>query len=195
MKFLGGRNTGVILNGICSEWAAICAGVPQGSVLDPMFSLVYINDLLVNLKCDMKMFADDTSVVEDIGISAEELNADLDKVQLWTWQWKMQSNANKAEEVAFSSKKVKPCHPQSLLGNNKIGRKSQHKHLRMQLDSEPNFQSHIKEAIGKARKGIGMIRYLPIYASWNLLDQVCKLYVIPHLDYGDIIYRKCDPEI
>ena len=38
---------------------------------------------IVNLKCDVKMFADSTSlftVVEDIGISTDELNADLDKV-------------------------------------------------------------------------------------------------------------------
>ena len=56
------------------------------------------------------MFADDTSlfkVVDDIGRSAHELNADLDKVQIWASQWKMQFNANKTEEVVFSCKKVK----------------------------------------------------------------------------------------
>ena len=197
-SYLTDRKQRVVLNGKCSEWAPICAGVPQGSVLGPLFFLIYINDLIVNLKCDVKMFADDTSlfkVVDDIGRSAHELNADLDKVQIWAWQWKMQFNANKTEEVVFSCKKVKPHHPQALLGNDVIDRKSQHKHLGMQLDSELNFQSHVKEAIGKARKGIGMIRYLSRYVSRDVLDQVYKLYVRPHLDYGDIIYHKYDPQM
>ena len=31
--------------------------------------------------------------------------------------------------------------------------------------------------------------------SRGVLDQIYKLYVGPHLDYGDIIYHKYDPEI
>ena len=65
----------------------------------------------------------------------------------------------------------------------------------MQLDSGLNFQSHVKEAIGKARRGIGMIRYLSKYVSRDVLDQVYQLYVRPHLDYGDIIYHKYDPKM
>ena len=81
------------MKGKCSEWASICARVHQGSVVGPLFFLIYINDLIVSLKCDVKMIADDTSlfkVVDDTGRSADELKADVDKVQLWAWQWKMQ---------------------------------------------------------------------------------------------------------
>ena len=197
-SYLADRKQRVVLNGKCSVWVPICAGVPQGSVLGPLFFLIYMNDLIINLKCDVKMFADDTSlfkVVDDIRRSADELNADLEKVKLWAWQWKMQFNASKTEEVVFSCKKVKPSHPPALLGNDIIDRKSQHKHLGMQLDSGLNFQSHVREAIGKARRGIGMIRYLSKYVSRDVLDQVYKLYVRPHLDYGDIIYHKYDPKM
>ena len=84
--------------------------MPQGSVLGPLFFLAYINDLVENVNCDVKVFADDTSlfsVVEDERRSANELNADLDRVRLWAWQWKMQFNVNKTEEVVFSCKKKK----------------------------------------------------------------------------------------
>ena len=69
------------------------------------------------------MFADDTSLfklMDDVGRSADVLNADLDKVQLWAWQWKIQCTANKTEEVVFSCKKVKPYHHQALLANDLI---------------------------------------------------------------------------
>ena len=95
----------------------------------------------------------------------------------------MQSNASKTEEVVFSCKKEKPSHPQAILGNDIIERKSKHKHL------------GIKESIGKTRRGIGMIRYLSRYVSRDVLDQVYKLYVRLHLDYGDIIYHKYDPNV
>ena len=72
---------------------------------------------------------------------------------------------------------------------------SEHKHLGMILDSKLDFQSHIKEAIQKARPGIGIIRFLSKYVSRDILDQINKLYVRPHLDYGDIVYHKYDPQM
>ena len=53
----------------------------------------------------------------------------------------------------------------------------------------------MSEAILKARRGIGLIRHLSQYVSRDVLDQMGKLYVRPHLDYGDILYRKYDPDL
>ena len=64
----------------------------------------------------------------------------------------------------------------------------------MILDSKLNFQSHIREAIMKARRGIGIIGFLSKYVSRDVLDQIYKLYVLPHLDYDDITYHTYDPE-
>ena len=33
------------------------------------------------------------------------------------------------------------------------------------------------------------------YVTRDVLDQMCKLYVRPHLDYGDVIYDRDDPEM
>ena len=44
-SFLTDRPEGVALNGQSSNWKNIRVGVPQGSVLGPLFLLVYINDL------------------------------------------------------------------------------------------------------------------------------------------------------
>ena len=149
-----------------------------------------------NVNCDIKLFADDTSlfqVVRGEARTALELNRDLERIRLWAWQWKMQFNAQKTEEVIFSTKKVKPQHPPLSLGSEEIVRKTEHKHLGMILDEKLDFKSHIREAIIKARKGIGMIKFLAKYVSRTILDQIYKLYIRPHLDYGDIIYHKYDP--
>ena len=97
--------------------------------------------------------------------------------------------------LIFSTKRVKPIHPPLLLGNAMVTEKAKHKHLGMVLDSKLDFQSHIKEAILKARRGIGLMRHNSNYVSSDILNQMYKLYVRPHLDYGDIVYHRHDPEM
>ena len=65
----------------------------------------------------------------------------------------------------------------------------------MILDSKLNFQTHIRQAVIKARRGTGIIPYLCKYVLRGVLDQIYKLYVRPHLYYDDIIYHKYDPEL
>ena len=176
----------------------ICRSASRLRSGSPIF-LVYINDIVENINSEIKLFADDTSlfsVVESKVRTANDLNRDLKKARLWAWQWKMKFNTDKTEEVIFSSKRIRQQHPVLMLGAGEVRNKSEHRHLGMILDSKLNFESHVKEAIIKAaRRGIGMIRYPSKYVSRHVLDQIYKLYVRPHLDYGDIIYHKPDPEM
>ena len=144
---------------------------------------------------DVKLFADDTSVfnvVFDTGISAEVLNQDLRAVQDWAYQWKMSVNpdpAKQAEQVIFSTKVFKAEHPAIYFCGTEVETVPHHKHIGLILDETLNFAEHIKEAIIKARRGIGIIRFLLKYVHCDVLDQMYKLYMRPHLDYGDVIYH------
>ena len=60
-SFLSSRKQRTVLNGQSSGCGNISAGVPQGSILGPLFFLIYINELSQNLRCNVKLFADDTS--------------------------------------------------------------------------------------------------------------------------------------
>ena len=63
------------------------------------------------------------------------------------------------------------------------------------LASKLNFESQIREAIIKARRGIGLIKHLSKYVSRHVLNQIYKIYVRPHLDCSDIIYHIYKPEM
>ena len=66
---------------------------------------------------------------------------------------------------------------------------NEHKHLGIILDPKLSFSAHIKTAISKSRKGIGLLKCLSKYLPRSTLNELYKLHVRPHLDYGDVIYH------
>ena len=70
--YLNSRQQRVLIRGQSSQWGFIEAGVPQGSVLGPLFFLVYINDIVDVVSCGIKLFADDTVLyvtVDDVELA------------------------------------------------------------------------------------------------------------------------------
>jgi len=61
-----------------SKWAKIRRGVPQGSILGPLFFLLYVNDLskIINKTSTPIIFADDTSILFAIS-NLIDLNKDI----------------------------------------------------------------------------------------------------------------------
>ena len=164
-------------------------------MLGPLLFLIYRNDLADNIMSDVKLFAGDTSVINVVfvtDISAEVLNRDLRVAQDWAYQRKMSFNPDptkQAEQVIFSTKVFKAEHPVIYFCGSEVETVPHHKHIGLTLDETLNFVEHIKEAIIKARRGIGIIRFLSKYVHRDVLDQMYKLYVRPHLDYGDVVYH------
>ena len=97
--------------------------------------------------------------------------------------------AKQAEQVTFSTKVFKVEHPAIYFCGSEIETVPHHKHNGFILDEILNFAEHIKEAIIKARRGIGIIRFLSKYVHRDVLYQMYKLYVRPNLDYGDVVYH------
>ena len=52
----------MVLDGNCSQDYPVNAGVRQGCLLGPTLFLRYINDLFVDVICDIAIYADDTTL-------------------------------------------------------------------------------------------------------------------------------------
>ena len=59
--YLADRKQRVVINGCTAEFKLVEAGVPQGSIFGLLLFLIYINDIVRELNCNVRLFADDTS--------------------------------------------------------------------------------------------------------------------------------------
>jgi hypothetical protein len=60
-SYLIGRRQKLVIKNNSSAYCEISAGVPYGSVLWPLLSIIYINDIADKLVSLSRLFADDTS--------------------------------------------------------------------------------------------------------------------------------------
>ena len=191
--FLSERRQRVVLNGQVFTWTNVTAGVPQGSILGPLF-LIFINDLPEGLSTNAKLFADDASlffVFHDSQTSANDLNKDLEIIHNWAFQWKMNFNPDptkQAQEVIFIRKTKKLPHPSLVFSNAKVTQSIYQKHLGIIPDSKLTFENHLKMVTTKINKTTGLFRKLQNLLPRTALKTIYKAFVRPDLDYGDIRY-------
>ena len=81
-SFLENRFQRVVLNDQTSEWLPVKASVLQGSILGPLFFLIYINDQSIDIIFPVKLFVYDISLfpIHDAKATTYELNKDLQKI-------------------------------------------------------------------------------------------------------------------
>ena len=62
-RYLSNRFMRVVVKGQSSSWSSIEARVSQGSILGPLLFLIYTNDIVLDIICDIFLYADDTSLL------------------------------------------------------------------------------------------------------------------------------------
>ena len=86
-SYLNGRSQQVLANNHRSTALSVCCGVPQGSVLGPLFFILYVNDMLEALgNVNVQLYADDT-VLSVSGANLREVESclqhNLNRFQSW----------------------------------------------------------------------------------------------------------------
>ena len=177
----------VVLNGQTSSWLNVTAGVPQGSVLETLLFLIYINDLPHEIRSSCKTFAGDTSLfskTENKNYCNFQLNKDLEAISKWAFQWNMLFNPDPVKqelEVCFSHKRDKGVYPPLQFNNNDVRPANSQKHLGIVLDSRLDFNEYVKNKINKCNKSIGIMKKHSLTLSRNSLLTIYKTFVYSRL--------------
>ena len=99
------------VNNSTSEPIKVILGVPQGSILGPLFFFIYINDLIYYINdASAKLFADDTTIYysdDDIGNITKKFNTIIIELLAWCTHNRLDINWTKTFLMVVTNKRIK----------------------------------------------------------------------------------------
>ena len=174
-----------------SEWAAVPAGVPQGTKLGPWLYILMINDLNAN-GVDLWKFLDDTTITEEVP------KGDTSKMQLATNEIQDQSinlkfilNEDKCKEMRVCFAKLERSDILPLVINNKeIELNCSAKIWGLIIRSDLKWNDHVEPVLNTSSKRLYFLRQLKrarVYEKEMILF-FCTC-VLPILGYASPVFH------
>ena len=123
-EYLSNRMQYVSLDDICSSLIKIMIGVPQGSILGPLFFLIYINDLPLSTQLLVLMFAEETMLLAS-GTNLDELyafvNIELHRISTYFRLNRMALHPEKTNYILFTNSTIaKDTNLQLFINNHNL---------------------------------------------------------------------------
>ena len=110
-NYFSNRFQFVQYNEYYSSYKKVCCRVPQGSILGPLFFLLYINDICnVSQLIEMVLFADDTNIFfshKEPQYVINTLNREMKKLSDWFQANKLSLNVKKSKFMVFKPRQKK----------------------------------------------------------------------------------------
>ena len=145
-----------------SERLEIKTGIPQGSILGPLYFSILINDIVNSTdKIIFLMYADDTTLyfsLEDFETQSREaaINTEINKVNTWLRLNKLSLNVEKTKCMLFNKRRTPPVINFSI-NNRDIDRVAQFTFLGIILDENLSWKNHINMISNKLSKINGVL--------------------------------------
>jgi len=176
-----------------SNWEIVKHGVPQGSILGPLFFSLYINDLptVIYKTAKLVLYADDTSFIIT-NPSPIELASKLNKVFANINEWFRNNllflNFNKITYLLFRTKNSQKLDSNIILLNNQITNSKNTKFLGLTIEESLSWKCHINQILSRLSLACYAIKVITPLMSEDILKMIYYSYVHSIITYGIIFW-------
>ena len=191
-SYLTGRKQRVLANNVYSASKTVTQGVPQGSVLGPLFYIIYANDIAEIMKnCNLALYADDTVLYiagSNFNRIVGKMQKDIDALSTWCLNNGIQMNTDKTNLMLFGQKSMLDKLPSFEINVNDTPIKAvnNYRYLGMTLDCQLNYNKHVQKNIAKVSVKLKQFRRMRYFLDTKAAMLVYKNMILPMLEYGDI---------
>ena len=185
-SYLSDRFQYTLIDNKTSSLLPITCGVPQGSVLAPLFFSVFINDLPNITTMKTTLFADDACFSfgpNNINILEQKVNTELVKIGTWFQNNKLSLNIDKTNFILIH-RRNQEINLQLKLNGSLLARKNKIKYLGVTIDQKLNWKPHISNCVTKLNKCLWAVSKLRAYTNVSTLRLIYFSLAYPYIQYG-----------
>ena len=188
--FLCNRSQSVSVNGVHSTPCKVISGVPQGSSLGPTLFLIYINDIVGDIKSNIRLFADDTIMYRQVVSPADHLilQQDLDRLSSWACLWQMEFNVKKCYHISLTNKRAVVMLPYYMHGQ-VLEHVTSYDYLGVRLTSKLNWKEHCDKTSNKANRSLGLVKRTLKPCTPEVKERAYKALIRPLLEYASAAWN------
>ena len=209
-SYLTNRKQFVEYDSCQSDLLPITTGVPQGSILGPLFFLIYMNDFDRSTNMfRFIMYADDTTLLASLSSTNSNtntetstntntnnelqnrdlvLNRELDKICEWLKVNKLSLNVPKTKYMIFRPKNKIIADLNLFLDGHKLERVTNFDFLGIVVDECLTWNNHIHKIQMKISKTVGVMNRIKAYLPSETLLIIYNSLIYPHLLYGALLW-------
>ena len=190
-SYLRNREQYVTVNGKNSKRTPLLYGVPQGSILGPLFFIIYINDLPhISDLAKFILYADDANIIvtgddiEDVKNNVLQL---VNKLVYWVGGNGLLLNLKKTKFMIFSRKRNVGTFDLKI-NNVPIEKLSEAKFLGVIVDDKFTWKSHIHAIKTKMARYVGILYRIKFHVPLKVRLQIYHSFVQSHLNYCSLLW-------
>ncbi|PFX14780.1 RNA-directed DNA polymerase from mobile element jockey [Stylophora pistillata] len=153
------RKQRVVVDGKSSSWLNITSGVPQGSILGPLFFVIVISDLPeVVQQSSVALYADDCKACRVVNCANDLMmfQDDLDSLCACSQRNRMIFNVKKCKMMRITRKK-QPFRSSFTLNGSDIEEVYEFRDLGLLMNHHLSWNSHVDAITNKANRILGLL--------------------------------------